>query len=116
MLYNVATGIPKYVKGSVPTGIKEIKYSRHAENRFYDKNGHIQPPQFLNFAECALVEVTMIGNVVDKVVLRKGYNETHDLVAVVIPTSHKKVWFAKTVWLNHKTDNHSTLDKSRFNK
>ena len=116
MLYHKDTGIPKRIRGSVPKGIKEIVYSRHAEGEFYDKNGHISPPNRLNFAECEVIEVTIFGTTIDKLVLRKPYNETHDLVVVVIPAlgaADKKKWFAKTVWLNHKTDTHKPLDKSR---
>ena len=115
MLYHKDTGIPKRIRGSVPTGIKNIVYSRHAESEFYDKNGHISPPNVLNFAECEVIEVTMFGKTIDKLVLRKAYNVTHDLVVVVIPSNDndKKKWFAKTVWLNYKTDIHKTLDKSR---
>lgn len=116
MLYHKDTGIPKRVRGCVPMGVKDIVYSRHAEGEFYDKNGKIMPPNKLNFSECEVIEVTIFGQIVDKLVLRKPYNDTHDLVAVVIPSkdNNRKVWFAKTVWLNHKEDTHKTLDKSRM--
>jgi hypothetical protein len=115
MIYHKDVQIPRRVKGLVPTGIKTIYYSRHAEEEFSDKNGKIKPPTSLNFGECEVVEVTVFGTTIDKLVLRQKYNDTHDLVVVVIPYEHnKKAWFAKTVWLNANDDTHKTLDTNRF--
>ena len=117
MLYHKDLGIPKRVRGCVPTGLKSVTYSSHAQREFADKYGRITPPEMVNFGECELIEVTIYGQAVDKLVLRKPHNERYDLVLVVIPhESDKKRWFAKTVWLNAATDTHATLDKSRFAK
>jgi hypothetical protein len=115
MIYHKDISLPRRIRGMVPTGVKSIYYSRHAGQEFYDKNGKIEPPSQLDFSTCDIVEVTTYGEKIDKLVLRKEYNDTHDLVVVLVPyENNKKNWFAKTVWLNSKTDTHKTLDVNRF--
>lgn len=115
MLYHKDISIPRRIRGMIPTGTKNVAYSTHAKEQFYDKYGKILPPKTLNFSDCEIIEVTVFGTTIDKLVLRKQYNDNHDLVIVVIPDrKDKHSWFAKTVWLNHKDDNHATLDYNRF--
>jgi len=46
-----------------------------------------------------------------KYALRVSYNKVEDLCIVVDETG-----FVRTVWLNRKTDNHRTLDKSQYTR
>lgn len=114
MIYHKDVFLPRRIVGLVPKGIKELVYSRHAKQEFKDKNGQISPPTHLDFAYATLVEVTTAGKLVTKLVMRKEHDADHDVVLVMLPTESKKHWWVKTVWLNKKNDNHSTLQKNRF--
>lgn len=116
MIYHKDVFLPRRIKGMVPQGVKNLFYSRHAKQEFSDKNGQIVPPDSLNFAETTVVEVTVHGNMLDKLVLRKEHDENNDIVIVCVPCigNNKKNWFVKTVWLNRKNDNHRTLNRSVY--
>jgi hypothetical protein len=57
-----------------------------------------------------IVEVTVLAGVVAKVVVRRPYNKDVDICLVFrVPTGN-----VATHWFNHRTDKHSTLDRSKF--
>lgn len=115
MLYHKDCGIPRWIYGLIPSGVKNLVYSRHATQAMRtDKYGSIKAPTWLKFAAYQIVEITVIGKKIDKMVLRSSYSVDYDIVLVVQPTANKSEWFVKTIWLNEKSDNHATLDKSRF--
>ena len=114
MIYHKDVHLPRRVRGMVPTGVKSLTYSNHAKKEFADKYGQIVPPDSLNFGTAEVVEVTVFGTTIDKLVLRSSYDEKTDVIFVCIPCDNKKRWFVKTVWLNTKDDTHKTLDVNRF--
>ncbi len=116
MIYHKDVNMPKRIRGLVPTGTKSLLYSKHAQGAFADKYGEIVPPANMCFAEAAIVEVTEFNGVIDKLVLRKQYDEKTDLVLVLLPCTTKEKWFVKTVWLNEHGDDHATLNTNRFAK
>lgn len=48
----------------------------------------------------------------NKMVLRRPYNESLDLIIVLLVNGNK----IKTVWLNSNKDAHQTLDVSKYEK
>ena len=102
---NVATHpeLKRMSLGTVP-----VTYSRHAIIRSNEKRIRLKD------------SITIDGNVVEseykdgrliKLVVREKYNETHDLVMVVVQGGH-----VPTVWLNKVSDTHKTLDKKRIGR
>lgn len=93
-------------------GKQKLKYSNHAINASRDdRYGDIQLPTFIDTNTAKVIEVEIVQDrFLSKVVYRVSYNETHDLVVVVIPER----WFVKTVWLNAKSDKHQTLNRGKY--
>lgn len=91
----------------IDLGQVELNYSWHALKRSSEKNIRLKPSLVV---KGNVVETESINNRTIKLVVRTTYNDTHDLVLVVLPGG-----FVKTVWLNHKKDTHKTLNKQRIN-
>jgi hypothetical protein len=111
-LYHADIRLPEGFR--LPARIVGLHWTRHAESaRLDDRYGRI--PKFghidLRFKE--VIEVGLTGRKVEKVVVRGSLDETFDIVYVLIPNGHAP-WTVKTVWINEKTDTHSTLDRSRY--
>lgn len=89
-------------------------FSAHALHAcLNDRYGKFTPPADLAIRRENIVEVSIFNREIQKVVVRLPHDENFDLVIVFIPRSHD-VGFVKTCWLNHKKDNHGTLDKSKY--
>ncbi len=92
-------------------GILKLQYSSHALRAANsDRYGTVVLPRTLNTDSAKIVEVTAIGRTVLKLVYRVPHCAQYDLVVVVLPDSG----LVKTVWLNSKTDTHTTLDRSKY--
>lgn len=103
--------LPRRVKGMVPTGKKFLAYTFHAGQALSQDNIY-HPPGEVNLATVEVVEVSVHENIIDKLVIRTECKEKPDynLCMAIIPTTEKKLWRVKTAWLNHKLDNHNTLN------
>lgn len=110
MLYHKSIGFPDDI--TFFCGIFELIYTKHAirasEN---DRYGNINLPTFLDTEKADLVEIEVNDGIMVKGVYRTYYDNKYDLIIVM--THDRKV---KTVWLNDRTDKHSTLDKSKYTK
>jgi len=113
MLYHRNVFVPSRVQEQLPTGEFELQFSRHCQEEANDRYGVINLPKKLNtrYALPFEFEVNEKGDLT-KIVYKMHYNERYYLILVVVP--HE--WFVKTCWLNCKTDNHRTLDKSRYSR
>jgi hypothetical protein len=91
-----------------------LRYSRHAKTAcMSDRYGFIKPPGLLTFRRDLLVEVELFGGWVIKAVVRVAYDDTYDLVLVVMPERYGEA-LVKTCRLNRKDDPHNTLDRSKY--
>ena len=72
----------------------------------------IELPLFIDFNDADIVEIEAEKGVVKKVLCRFPYDEEFDIVLPILLTPEGKL--AKTVWLNSKTDDHPTLDFSKY--
>lgn len=113
MLYHKELGFPASLK------IKEqytfnLTYGTHALRAAKtDRYGEMKLPQRVVIPNTYIIEVETSNDIdVDKIVFRipYEYEESLDLCLVVIP----KTQFCKTVWFNHVTDTHKTLDKKKY--
>ncbi len=112
-LYHKDIGFPNV---KMPEGTYKLNYSRHAQRAAKDdRYGEAkQLPSHINMSQVELIEAEVINNKVNKVVVRKDYNKTLDLVIVFMPQTPDN--FVKTVWFNEKIDKHKTLRRDRYNK
>lgn len=92
-------------------------FSAHALHAcLSDRYGHFTPPPDLVVQKEQIVEASFFDGEILKVVVRVPHDENFDLVIVFMP-KHRgcgDTGFVKTCWLNHKKDDHSTLDKSKY--
>ena len=97
----------------MPTERVTLKWSHHA--RFAardDRYGRIPTFETLPLCRFSLVELGMSDGKVSKIVVRGRYDGVRDVVFVLVPGP--KHYFVKTVWFNLRTDQHKTLNRSRY--
>lgn len=111
-LFHSDLGLPK---GFVPpTARVEINYGSHSRaEAMADRYGEIRLPKTLSLSRMKVIEVGVEDGRVSKILFRGRLDETRDLCIVLIPNGNKP-WRCKTVWINLNTDQHKTLDKSRY--
>lgn len=110
MLYHTEIGLPNV---SLPEGLIRLEYSRHAmEAATNDRYGEIYLSSLLDTKEAKVIEISVENGIIEKILYRTRYNDSHDLCLVVIPGVNR----VKTVWLNKRSDKHSTLDRSKYGK
>ena len=98
----------KFANYNAPVG-----YTLHARNAAEnDRYGTISLPDTLNLIDGELIELSVLGGAIEKMVMRFAYDGYFDLCVVVMLDGLRLV--AKTVWLNDRNDLHTTLDKSRY--
>jgi hypothetical protein len=114
-LFHKDVFMPKRVRGSVPNSIIRVKYSRHAENAAKnDRYGVIPLTPTLNIGTMEIVEVEHYdrGGLVKFVAREVGQEKNRVLVVMRAETG----WLVKTVWYNLASDNHSTLNRSLYER
>lgn len=110
MIYHKDIGFPESLK--VPEGIRNLRYSGHAKERFEGKyKGQLILPSFIRITKNNLVEVSTDDNIIiNKVMVRTHYDNRKDICVVFNPNSGKVV----TLWINRKDDAHDSFDKTRY--
>lgn len=110
-LYHKDLGFPKGFNSKV--GTRFLTYSQHAKlSAINDRYGRIDLPVSVNTNTALCIEAEIANKAVTKLVYRVSYNNTLDLVLVVMPKGAQ--FIVKTVWLNLKSDKHTTLDLSKY--
>lgn len=119
--YNVAVGIPKNLSMQVEMLDAELRWTKHACNEaLHDKYGTLAPSSYPTYFKMGfgwqLVEVEAdCYGVVKKFVVRRPADALRSLVMVIGLDSPTEA-FVKTVWTNLNSDDHASLDKSKFVK
>lgn len=112
VLYHMDKGFPDNI--DMPRGfspVMNLTYSNHAkEEAQKDIYGKINLPHRVDVRKAQTVEIGVRGNTVSKLVLRFSYDETRDIVMVILPDRG----YVKTVWMNEKSDQHKTTNLSRY--
>lgn len=91
-----------------------FSFSRHALLAcLNDRYGGIIPPKSIVFDANKAFELEINGGRVEKIVVRLGYNATHDISISFIPDGDG-AGLVKTVWLNDKGDGHGTLNRKLY--
>lgn len=111
LLFHKDVYIPDHAKKPLHTG--KLRYGNHALNVASGggEYGKIELPMEFTGAGAVLVEVELnaADGTVEKQVWRQKLNAEWDICFPMIAGG-----FIKTVWLNHRTDTHTTLRKNKF--
>lgn len=95
-----------------PTARVALEWTRHADRaRLNDRYGEIPRFKTATLGRLSVVEVGVEGGRVVKILFRGRLDNERDVCMVLIPG---KVWRVKTVWVNLRTDQHGTLDRSKY--
>lgn len=98
-------------KISPPNIDVNLVYSGHAKSACYnDRYGIIRTPRTINLSKTEVIELTVENGNPTKVLVRTSYNSNSDLCLVIL----LEKMLVKTVWLNSKSDNHKSLDRSKY--
>lgn len=112
ILYHKDIGFPNDIQ--MPRGfnpVMDLRYGSHAKDAARDdRYGQMRLPQRIDVRKGETVEIGVTGKTVTKMVIRFSYNDTLDMVMVIIPASG----FVKTVWFNQKNDTHKTLNHAKY--
>lgn len=113
MLYHMDIGFPPGLRLELPEFI-ELTWSKHAikaaQDDRYAEHG-INLFSKLKTAGAKIVELETVKDKVVKIVLRQSYDDNHDICLAIAAGG-----VVKTVWLNVKSDSHSTLDVTKYGK
>jgi hypothetical protein len=112
-LYHKDIGFPDDLE--LPAGfhpIMTLRYGSHAnEEALKDRYGPIRLPQRIDVRKGTTIEVGVRDDrIISKMVIRFDYDAEKDIVMVINP----KDGFVRTVWFNMKSDQHKTLDRSKY--
>jgi len=108
-LYHKDLGFPSKLR--FPTGKIVLEYTRHAlEEAQKDRYGSFNLPRSIEMSECEVIEAELVDGALNKILVRKPYDEERDICIVVMHRTGK----VKTVWVNVRGDCHKTLDKSKY--
>lgn len=113
-LYHADVFLPSNL--TLPRGLYGLNYGPHAmreaENEVR-KFGRFGLPTTINTSKARVVEVeTDERGETRKIVYRTQLDIDRDLCIVVIP--ERRRWFVKTVWINLRSDTHTTLRTERY--
>lgn len=110
-LYHPDVFLPAWFKA--PTERVALTWSKHALLAgMNDKYGVIPVFRTIPLSQFEVVEIAAFENECTKLVVRGKFDETRDVVFVLIPG--RESHFVKTCWMNLRTDRHKTLNRSRY--
>jgi hypothetical protein len=110
-LYHPDLYMPTVIDKALPSkGKMMIIPSKHALEQAQKKGFNL--PNAIDFSESKLFEVEVLGRSITKIAYRTPYNKRYELCLVINPLNHLIV----TAWLNDITDNHYSLDVSKYSR
>jgi subtilisin-like proprotein convertase family protein len=114
MLYHREVYLPNNILNALEGEFKII-YGIHAIKQARVKYGlrGQDLPSSAQTTIANIIEVEIIGNRIVKIVVRLPFDNRDDICVPLIPQSPGEL-FAKTMWLNSRSDRHRTLDKAKY--
>jgi hypothetical protein len=113
-LYHKDIYMPEDIKNLSMQTYDDFIITYHAQEQAENKDIIIL--ESFSFSGCNIVEAEVIDSTVTKIVIRLSYGQSQDVCYVF----RKDIRYNKpvliTCWLNSKSDNHSTLDHSKYSK
>lgn len=114
MKYHKSIGFPTTLKK--PIGTYKVGYSKHAIERMQERciNPMREMPGFVRVTKNNIIEMETTDNIkAQTVVVRMQHNKKKNLILVLEPSA--AIAMVITFWINDKTDDHKTIDKSKYN-
>lgn len=92
------------------------QYTKHALRACLDdRYGLIKPGARLRFTKQEIVELELTAGEVTKIVVRQKLDERRDIIYVLL-SPQCGAMTVKTVWSNLRTDHHTTLKESLYQR
>jgi hypothetical protein len=113
--YHKLLGLPAGA-AALWAGKLNLRWGHHAQKEAdIDRYGKVEQFDSGEFEASDIVEVTMEAGQPVQGVARYPYSDNLDLV-MVLGKPEADVAFVKTVWFNQASDNHKSLDRSKYNR
>lgn len=110
-LYHADIFIPEWF--TMPTERVRLEWSQHARKAAWEERyGRIPTFQTIPLSQFSLIELGVRDGAVSKIVVRGHYDSARDVIFVLCPEDTH--YFVKTVWMNLRSDEHKSLDRSRY--
>lgn len=88
-----------------------IRYSKHAvDASMNDRFGTFTLPNVISTQTSEVIEVEVVGGKFHKALFRMSHDDERDVCVVVLLNESR----AKTAWVNLRSDEHRTLDDSKY--
>ncbi len=111
--YHPKIGLPRNL--NLPQGVFPLTYSRPAVERAQEKAIWLHRlPAFLDTRQAKLVDVETTDGVLTAAAYRQFWTQKTDLILVVQP--EEGPWLVRSVFINHKDDQHEQLDGGRYTR
>lgn len=94
------------------SGLLRLRLSAHAKQRA--KQYKVNPPRTIELKKFNVFEIEVEDGFVVKIVGRTKYDQQRDIILAIL--LKEKEAFVKTLWLNHKGDNHKSLNTSKYER
>lgn len=116
-IYHKEIGFPKSLLMPIEI-VVALRYTNHAKERI-ERNNYklIVIPHFVKVTSDNIIEGYTTDTInLEKIIVRIPYDRNRDIVLVLQPEFDKFKAKVITFWLNHKSDNHPSLDKTKYTK
>lgn len=114
-LYHPEVYLPKC---NPPRGHVRVSYTGHAKRASQDdRYGYVPTPHILDLTNFRLVELAQEDGRDTKYVMRGPLDDERDVVYVLrysIGSRGIRNYYVVTLWVNLNTDQHRTLDRSKY--
>lgn len=107
-LYHKDIGFPKSMKFRAIDGLTPSMHAQREADS--DRYGGFTLPISFDPVNWVVIEIEVLNGALNKIVARKAYDATRDIVIAFLVQS--KV--IKTAWINVRSDVHNTLDKRAY--
>ena len=107
-LYHKDIGFPKNMRFKAIEGLTPSQHALREANS--DRYGGFTLPTSFDPASWVVIEKEVINGALNKIVARKAYDATRDIVMAFL--IQPKV--IKTAWINVRDDSHKTLDRRAY--
>ncbi|KKL60322.1 hypothetical protein LCGC14_2206480 [marine sediment metagenome] len=103
--YHITKGFPKSVVDLLDKAARgkyemQLEYTHHATDQAILYGCRDNLPVTINWGNCYIFEVAVIGGVLDKVVLRTEFDKDNDIILAVNAANPR----VRTLWINEKND------------